>query len=73
MMHFGGYGSGFGGFAFGWIFMVLVLVLVILGVAYLIKQIFGRKESTTRIETAEDILKKKYAAGEISKESTAKN
>jgi putative membrane protein len=68
MMHFGSFGTGFGGFGLGWIFMVLIWVFVILGVIYLIKQIFSGKEITTQIETAEDILKKRYAAGEIAKE-----
>ena len=68
MMHWGSYGPGFGGFGFGWIFMALFWIFVILGVIYLIKQIFGGKEGTSRRESAEDILKKRYATGEITKE-----
>lgn len=61
-------GMGYGGFGFGWIFMVLFWALVILGGIYLFKQLFsGSKESIAK-ESAQDILKKRYATGEITKE-----
>ena len=67
MMHWGNFGGmGYGGF--GWIFMVLFWVFVILGVVYLVKQLFSDKEVTSRTQSAEDILKKRYAAGEITKD-----
>jgi putative membrane protein len=57
----------FGGMWFGWIFWILLIVLVI----WLVvnqnnknKQYFNNPQS----ESALDILKKRYAKGEISKE-----
>ena len=69
MMYWGNInGMGYGGFGFGWIFMVLFWALVILGGIYLFKQLFsGSKESIAK-ESAQDILKKRYATGEITKE-----
>lgn len=63
-MHWGDYGWGAG---FGWIFMVVFWILVILGVVYLVQAISktSRKEDK---ETPLDILKKRYAKGEITKE-----
>lgn len=60
MQGFGNYCYGMG---FGWIFMILFWVIVIFIVVYLAKKI-GSGEK----ETAEEILKKRYARGEISKE-----
>jgi putative membrane protein len=65
MMHWD-YGWGMG---FGWIFMVLFWALVILGIVYLLKLISGGdRKSERNEETALDILKKRYAKGEIGKE-----
>lgn len=64
MMQWGDYGWGMG---FGWLFMIIFWVLIILGVVYLVKIIIGAEKRTTG-ETALDILKKRYAKGEISKE-----
>lgn len=61
MMHWFG-NSGFG-MGFGWIFMILFWVLVIFIVISLMK-----KSGSSEKETAEDVLKKRYARGEISKE-----
>lgn len=61
MMH--GFGNYCYGMGFGWIFMILFWVIVIFIVVYLAKKI-GSGEK----ETAEEILKKRYARGEISKE-----
>jgi putative membrane protein len=60
-MHWSGnYGFGMG---FGWIFMIIFWAIVLFLVVALVKKI-GSGEK----ETAEDILKKRYAGGEISKE-----
>jgi len=64
-MH-GDYGWGMGGF--GWLFMVIFWVLVVIGIVYLIKLILGSTKVEGKTETALDILKKRYAKGEISKE-----
>jgi putative membrane protein len=69
MMHWGNFGGmGAGGFGFGWIFMILFWTLLILGVVYLMKQLFGTQRTVSRTETAEDILKMRYASGEISRD-----
>ena len=59
------YGWGMG---FGWIFMILFWALVILGVIYLVKLLAGGSKVSKSNESAIDILKKRYAKGEISKE-----
>lgn len=68
MMHWGGWGTGFGGFGLGWIFMILFWAFLILGIVYLLRQIFSDKETSSRLESAEDILKKRYASGELTTE-----
>ena len=59
------YGWGMG---FGWIFMIVFWALVILGVIYLVKLLAGGSKVSKSNESAIDILKKRYAKGEISKE-----
>jgi putative membrane protein len=69
MMHWGNFsGMGYGGFGLGWIFMVLFWAMVILGIVYLIKQLRGGTKVNGAEESAQDILKKRYAAGEITKD-----
>ena len=62
MMHWGEYGWGMG---FGWVFMIVFWVFVIMGVIFLIRIISG---STKKEETALEILKKRYARGDLTKE-----
>jgi putative membrane protein len=63
-MHWGNFGGM--GFGFGWIFMIMFWLLVIMGIAYILKNMFSSRV-LAKNETAEDILKKRYAAGEITK------
>ena len=65
MMNWGNYGWGMG---FGWIFMVLFLTLVILGIVYIVQAISRKSGQSGTQETPLDILKKRYAKGEITKE-----
>jgi len=70
-MHWSNYGWGMG-FGFGWLLMILFWVLVILGVIYLIKLIAGGKKGEEKEPTAIEVLKKRYAKGEINKEEFEK-
>ena len=61
----GDYGMGFG----GGIFMILFWVFVILGFVYLIRIVLGGGSETGKNrETAREVLEKRFARGEISKE-----
>ncbi len=61
-----GFGSGMMGYG-GWILWLIFWILVIIGLALLVKYLWqggARREE----ESALEILKKKYARGEMSKE-----
>jgi putative membrane protein len=65
MMHgIEGWGMGFG----GGIFMILFWILVIIGVVILIKFVVGVRKHDEEHESPLDVLKKRYARGEINKE-----
>jgi len=69
MMHDYGWGMGFG---FGWIFTILFWILIILVIVYLIRTIVGGTKKYEKEETALDILNKRYARGEITREEFEK-
>jgi putative membrane protein len=52
----------------GGLFMILFWILVIIGVVFLIRLVVRGTKEGGGSETALDILKKRYARGEISKE-----
>jgi putative membrane protein len=68
----GGMMNNWGGFGLGWmyligpIFMILFWAAIILLIIWLYKQIKGPQE-VARTESALDVLKKRYAKGEIDK------
>ncbi len=65
LMHWSEYGWGMGWSA--WLFMVLFWALIILGLLSLFRAVWGHHRPTKE-ESALDILKKRYARGEINKE-----
>lgn len=71
MMHwFGNQGYGMGGF--GWLFMVFFWIVVFVLIFYFIKVLTQRRTGSephrNSRESADEILKKRYARGEISLE-----
>lgn len=67
----GGYGMG--GFGFGGIFMILWWILIIIGIVVLIKWVLGSSASHGgAVGKALDILKERYARGEIDEQEYRK-
>ena len=65
--HMQGY-EGYGLMGFGWIFGLIIWGLLIVGVVLVIKWAIGSSWGGGRSLTALDILKQRYASGEISEE-----
>lgn len=66
MNHIWGFGMGF-----GWIFMILFWILVVIGIVALVKWVFNASHKTKKMPPHEkpplEILKERYARGEIDK------
>ena len=60
------------GMEFGWIFVLIFSVLVVLGIVHLVGLMRQGKRKKTLREGPLDILKIRYAKGEITKEEFAK-
>lgn len=66
----GGYGMG--GFGFGGIFMILWWILIVVGIVVLVKWLLGPGLSHGGGSRALDILKERYARGEIDEQEYRK-
>ncbi len=69
MMGYGGWNNmmGWGGFGFGWIFMIIFWILIILGVVALVRYLGNSGKVSKDHKTPLEILKERYAKGEIDK------
>lgn len=67
----GGYGMfGYGGGGFGWLVMILWLALIVGGIVVLVRWLSTSSTLNRPVpeKTALDVLKERYARGEINKE-----
>jgi len=63
-----GPGMMWGWWGIGWIFMVVFWGILVMGLILLIRWLIGITKGTKIEESALDILKKRYARGEINKD-----
>jgi putative membrane protein len=63
-----GPGMMWGWWGMGWIFMIILWGLLIVGLIFLIRYLIGATKTGKGQESALDILKRRYALGEINKE-----
>ncbi|TAJ79765.1 MAG: SHOCT domain-containing protein [Sphingobium sp.] len=63
-----GWGGGWSGMIFGPLIMILVLALPVAAVVLLIRWLGGSPRSASPGQTPLDILRERYARGEIDKE-----
>jgi putative membrane protein len=66
-MHWGTYGYGWG-MGFGWMGMLLFWGLLIAGTVYFIRTAVKKETTCVKEESALEILKKRFAKGEITKD-----
>lgn len=59
--------TSYGGFGFGWIFMIFWWILIIAGVIVLIQWITTQSRGSNNHKSALEILNERYAKGEIDK------
>ncbi|MCP8882413.1 SHOCT domain-containing protein [Devosia sp. XJ19-1] len=67
--HMGWWGGGWDGMFFGPLFMLLIVVAVVAAIAHLVRRPVGSWQGTPQApgRTALDILKERFARGEIDK------
>lgn len=65
--HMMGLAGNWTGFGLGWVYMILIWALVILVIVVLVRWLVNQRKTGLEDKSALDILKKRYAKGEIDK------